>query len=298
MTQKNNEAIEIAGKIKTDIQEGYSNMSQIVRQYYDLATLIGNKDEAKWASEESDGYKDIKNIPDYRKITNTVIEKNKCAFILDDCEKLEEKSQSNKLYHEYYVYSNNQIIDGTFVVKPEGLSDIVKQIKNRIYRETTNVLIDLKSEDTIETIFEDTKKLVDSKLVDICPDSIEKFTSAYECLRETNPERWAQAVTTCRRILKDFADEIYPPKDDIVNGRKVGEEEYINRLWAFASENIKSNTNKELIQSELEYIGQRIDSIYGLTCKGTHTEISREEAERAIIGTYLLIGDLIKLGGL
>ena len=298
MTQKTNEAIEIADKIKTDIQEGYSNMSQIVRQYYDLATLIGNKDEAKWASEESDGYKDIKNIPDYRKITNTVIEKNKCAFILDDCEKLEEKSQSNKLYHEYYVYSNNQIIDGTFVVKPEGLSDIVKKIKNRIYRETTNVLIDLKSGGTIETIFEDTKKLVDSKLVDICPDAIEKFTSAYECLRETNPERWAQAATTCRRILKDFADEIYPPKDDIVNGRKVGEEEYINRLWAFASENIKSDTNKELIQSELEYMGQRIDSIYDLTCKGTHTEISREEAERAIIRTYLLIGDLIKIGGL
>jgi len=35
MTQKTDEAIEIAEKIKKDIQEGYSNMSQIVKQYYD-----------------------------------------------------------------------------------------------------------------------------------------------------------------------------------------------------------------------------------------------------------------------
>lgn len=298
MTRKTNEEIEIADNIKNDIQEGYSNISQIVKQYYDLVILIGNKDESKWASEESDGYKDIKNIPDYRKITNPVIEKNKCTFILDNCEKLEEKSQSDELYFEYYIYFNNQIIDGTFAVKPECLSDIVQNIKNRIYRETTNILIYLKFRGSIETIFEYTKKRVDSKLVDVCPDAIEKFTSAYERLRETNPESWAQAVTTCRRILKDFADEIYPPKDELVNGRKVGEEEYINRLWAFASENIKSDTNKKLIQSELEYLGRRIDSIYDLTCKGTHAEISREEAERAIIWTYLLIGDLIKLGGL
>ena len=103
---------------------------------------------------------------------------------------------------------------------------------------------------------------------------------------------------TCRQILKDFADAIYPPKDTFVKGRKVGEDEYINRLWAFASENIKSDTNKELIQSEVEYIGQRIDSLYDLTCKGTHAEISKDEAERAIIRTYLLIGDLIALGDL
>ena len=298
MTQKTDEAIEIAEKIKKDIQEGYSNISQIVRQYYDLAILVGNKDEAEWASEESDGYKDINNIPESRNIITPRIENNNSTLILDECEKLEKKARFYELYYEYYCYSNNQIIDGKFIVKPEGLSDIVKNIKNRIYRETTNILIDLKFGGIIETIFEDTKKLVDSKLVIICPNTIEKFTSAYERLRETNPESWAQAVTTCRRILKDFADNIYPPKDDLVDGRKVGENEYINRLWAFASENIKSDTNKELIQSEVEYTGRRINSLYDLTCKGTHADISREEAERAIIRTYLLIGDLIKLGGL
>lgn len=297
MTLKTDEAIKIAEQIKKDIQKGNTTISQIIRQYYNLALLIGKNNEAKWASEELDGYKNIKDVPDYRKISPTNA-KNNCAFILDNCEKLEYKSKSNKLYYEYYCYSNNQLTNETIIVKPEGLFDIVKILYNRVYRETINILSDLKFGGIIETIFEDTKKLVDSKLVDVCPDAIEKFTSAYERLKETNPESWAQAVTTCRRIFKDFADAIYPPKDTPVKGRKVGEDEYINRLWVFASENIKSDTNKKLIQSEVEYIGRRIDSLYELTCKGTHAEITKDEAERAIIRTYLLIGDLIKLGGL
>jgi len=295
MTLKTDEAIKIAEQIKEDIQKGNTTIPQIIRQYYNLALLIGKNNEAKWASEELDGYKNIKDVPDYRKIIPANA-KNNCAFILDNCEKLEYKSKSNKLYHEYYCYSNNQLTNETIIVKPESLSDLVKILYNRVYRETTNILSNLKFGGII--VFEDTKKLVDSKLVDVCPDAIEKFTAASERLKETKPESWAQAVTTCRRILKDFADAIYPPKDTPVNGRKVGEDEYINRLWAFASENIKSDTNKELIQSEVEYIGRRIDSLYDLTCKGTHAEISKDDAERAIIRTYLLIGDLIKLGGL
>lgn len=162
----------------------------------------------------------------------------------------------------------------------------------------TKKWIELQFDGIIENIFEDTKKLVDLKLMEICPETIEKFTSAYDRLRGTKPEEWAQAVVTCRRILKDFANAIYPPTDEIINGRKLDEDSYINRLWAFASDKISSSTNKDLIQNEIEYIGNLIDSLYSLTCKGTHAEISKNEADRAIIRTYLLIGDLIKLGDL
>lgn len=173
-----------------------------------------------------------------------------------------------------------------------------ERIINSIHKIITKQWMELRFEGIIETIFTDTKKLVDSKLVEICPDATVKFTSAYERLRETNPESWAQAVTTCRRILKDFADAIYPSTHNTINGRKLGDEQYINRLWAFASEKIESKSNKELTKSEVDYLGQRIDTLYDLTCRGTHAEISKDEAERVIIRTYLLIGDLIKLGDL
>jgi hypothetical protein len=169
-----------------------------------------------------------------------------------------------------------------------------------VYKSITNMWIELRFGGVIETIFEENKKLVDvdSRLIKFCPNSVEKFVSAYERLKETNPESWAQAVTTCRRILKDFADVVFPPKDTLVNGRKVGEEEYINRLWAFASEKIGSSANRELIQSEIDYIGNKIDALYSLVRKGTHGNISKHEADMSIIRTYLLIGDMIKLGDL
>ncbi|MFA4955649.1 MAG: hypothetical protein WC556_01585 [Candidatus Methanoperedens sp.] len=171
-------------------------------------------------------------------------------------------------------------------------------ISDQIYDIITKQWLELRFGGVIETIFDENKKIVDSKLIEICPDAVEKFASAYERLRENTPESWAQGVLTCRRILKDFADVIYPPKNILINGRKVGEEEYINRLWAFTSEKIENDTNGELIKSEIEYIGNRIDTLYHLTCKGAHSKITKDEAERAIIQTYLLIGDLIKLGGL
>lgn len=297
MTPKTEEAIKIAEQIKNDIESPFSNIVKITRQYYNLAMLVGKSNEARWAGQELDGYKSIKDVTDYRRIAH-VNEKNNCVFILEDCEEVERRSRFDVLSYEYPCYSGLQITRDKTVVKRERFYNIVKQIYNRMYRETTNILIDLKFGGIIETIFEENKKLIDSKIVDISPDAVGKFTTAYERLREKDPESWAQAVTTCRRILKDFADSIYPPRSTPVNGRKVGEEEYVNRLWAFASEKIGSGTNRDIVQSEIEYLGQRIDTIYNLTNKGTHAEISKDEAERAIIRTYLLIGDLIKLGGL
>jgi len=296
MTPKKDEAIMIAEKI-TDSILNKDRISKIIMLYYRLASLLENNDEVLWANEELDGYKNYRDVPDYRRISST---SNKCVLVSDSCNKLESKlKDTNVKYYQYPTSASfeNSNADKAYVV-PDDLSDIVNILYNRVYKETINILSYLKFGGIIETIFEDTKKLVDSKLVDVCPDAIEKFTSTYERLKETNPESWAQAVTTCRRILKDFADAIYPPKDTPVNGRKVGEDEYINRLWAFASEKSKSDTNKELIQSEVEYIGRRIDSLYDLTCRGTHAEISKDEAERAVIRTYLLIGDLITLSDL
>lgn len=185
-----------------------------------------------------------------------------------------------------------------FGISPLFRLEYVKSRINLIHTIITKQWVELRFNGLIVTIFEETKKLVDSKIVDICPDAIEKFTVSYERLTETNPESWAQSVTTCRRILNDFADAIYPPQNTLIKGRKVGENEYINRLWAFASENIESDTNKKLIQSEVDYIGGIIDSLYDLTCKGTHAEITKDEAERVVVRTYFLISDLIKLGSL
>ena len=47
--------------------------------------------------------------------------------------------------------------------------------------------------------------------------------------------------------------------------------------------------------ADLASIGERLDAIYNATNKGTHSDVSKEEAARYIVHTYLLISDIIAL---
>ncbi|MGW6249659.1 hypothetical protein ACWF7H_22835 [Peribacillus butanolivorans] len=72
---------------------------------------------------------------------------------------------------------------------------------------------ELKFSDITEDIFSRQRLFVDKKLTEISPDAVRKFVSVHENLRSENNEDWANAVHSCRRILKDVADVLYPPKD-------------------------------------------------------------------------------------
>ncbi|WP_286806081.1 hypothetical protein, partial [Marinimicrobium sp. UBA4209] len=70
--------------------------------------------------------------------------------------------------------------------------------------------------------------------------------SAYERLSSTSSEDWSHALTAARRVIKDVADSIYPPREAKLGERKLGNDQYINRLWAFLDENAKSGSDKDL----------------------------------------------------
>jgi hypothetical protein len=108
-----------------------------------------------------------------------------------------------------------------------------------------------------------------------------------------NSEGWANAVHSCRRILSEFADSLYPPSETpiSINGKmiKVGKDQYINRL-------IKSESvTYKVVGSDLENIRGRLNAINDAVCKGTHTDVITQQASRYIIHTYLLISDILVL---
>jgi hypothetical protein len=154
-----------------------------------------------------------------------------------------------------------------------------------------------------EEIFNNTRDRVDKKLGEMVPDAVKKFVSAYENLKSTNPEDWSNAVHSCRRILKTVADVLYPPNTDGKtsierNGRSVdiGPDNYINRLMIYIEDHSASERFRDIVGSHLKYMGERLDAIYEASSKGTHTDITkRSEAERYIIYTYLILGDILSL---
>ena len=178
-------------------------------------------------------------------------------------------------------------------------SKILAQVKGALYNYILTIYNKLVYGNIVEDIFTDSRIKVNEKLGKHCPKSIGKFVSAYENLSSDNPEDWSNAVHSCRRILLDLADSLYPPSDDPiqVNGKtiKVGADQYINRLIQYISSKSESKTYKDVVGADLSSIGQRLDAINDATCKGTHVDVTKDEATRYIIHTYLLISDIISL---
>lgn len=151
----------------------------------------------------------------------------------------------------------------------------------------------------VESLFSRFRHTADQKLQTFAPSVGDKLISAYSNLDSDNPEDWANAVHSCRRILVDLADALYPPRIEpiMINGKqiKVGPEQYINRLVQYIVSKSESKTYADVVGSDLSSIGNRLDAINNAVCKGTHAEISKDEASRYVIHTYLLVSDIIAL---
>ena len=189
---------------------------------------------------------------------------------------------------------------------PEKLSSIVinakkwyQAIRGHLHDYILRLYINLAYGNIIEDTFTKARLETNMKLSTLCPQSINKFVSVYSNMDSDNPEDWANAVHSCRRILVDLADALYPPRKEpvIVGGKeiKVGEEQYINRLIQFIASKSESETYRDVVGADLSNIGKRLDAINDAVCKGTHAEISKNEASRYIIHTYLLISDIVAL---
>jgi hypothetical protein len=161
---------------------------------------------------------------------------------------------------------------------------------------------ELKYSKITSDIFSRTRKFVDGKIGDLVPLSAQKFASVYENLTSENSEDWSNAVHSCRQIFQDTADVIYPAREDktinLDNDKtkiiKLGVDNYINRIIAYVDEQSDSKRFEEIVGSQMKYLGERLDTIFKAAQKGSHDIItSRQEADRYVIYTYLIVGDLL-----
>jgi hypothetical protein len=173
-----------------------------------------------------------------------------------------------------------------------------------IHDYTSRKHYELRLSNIADDVFNRTRERVDAVIGEAVPDSIKRLSAVYENLQSENPEDWSNAVHSCRRVLQDLADEVFPPQDEDrfvpANGKdrviKLGRQNYINRIMAFVQDSSHSKSYEQLVGSHLRFIGERLDSVFKAAQKGSHdTIISREEADRYVIYTYLIVGDILSL---
>jgi hypothetical protein len=188
----------------------------------------------------------------------------------------------------------------------DDASRAAKRLSSRrgmIYRYVLKKHYELKFSGIADDIFSRIRQRVDYAIGDFVPDAINKLSAAYDNLLSENPEDWSNAVHSCRRILQDLADAVFPPAEDRtiqVEGKektiKLGKDNYINRIMAYVTDHSNSKRFEEIVGSHLRFLVERLDSVFKATQKGSHDMImTREEADRYVVYTYLIVGDVLSL---
>ena len=162
---------------------------------------------------------------------------------------------------------------------------------------------ELKFSAVADDVFGRVRASVDASIGAIVPDAVRKFSAVYNNLASDNPEDWANAAHSCRRVLQDLADALFPAVSEIrtkvVGGKpieiKLGPEHYINRLLAYIEDTSSSERYEAIVGSNLSFMGDRLDAMFRAAQKGSHATVTRDEANRCVVYTYLLVGDILTL---
>lgn len=170
-------------------------------------------------------------------------------------------------------------------------------MKAAIHNYATDTYLALEFGDAVEDIFQGARDLVDSFTRSHCPKAAEKIVAINERMSENSPESLSAALTSCRRLLMDVADSVFPASDEEWRDRKghlrkIGVDQYKNRLLAYLADLSDSEGSYSLLESEIDHLASRLDIIYEKSCKGVHAEISLTEAKLAVIHTYLFLGEV------
>lgn len=280
---------------------GYSKDALPVDIAYDEACLLAYRSsrQYKWTnpvSKETKDYITIESVP----ALEAEIEASQLA--------LQNITMPTHVTPNQNIYQNESYttVLKNVVAEQTKIRESIKRNKNHLAKVRSGVyayVFDIYSKYTFEavldTIFNQIKTEVDAKLQELVPDALSQFTSAFNRLRDGDGEDLSQAVSTCRNVLDSFADAVYPPKSGaevtLSDGEKVkiGKDSYKNRIIAFIDNNSPKTSDTLLTKARAEELAKRLYHVHRVLSKGAKTKITKAEAQRYVVETYLLIGELI-----
>ncbi|MDR1634131.1 MAG: hypothetical protein LBS27_04270 [Bifidobacteriaceae bacterium] len=180
------------------------------------------------------------------------------------------------------------------------LVPIVERVKSDVHSFLVTTENELELGQARAGIFTRAQRYVNGSLAQYAPKALEQFVAAQDRLDDASPEDLAQAATSCRRMLKSLADALYPATGQSVMGadgveRVMSDDAYRNRLLQYVSETLGKHGQAAVVQSTLDTLGPRLESLDKLASKGVHSEVTAAEAEICVVWTYLLAADLVRI---
>ncbi|MCG9493624.1 helix-hairpin-helix domain-containing protein [Acinetobacter pittii] len=195
------------------------------------------------------------------------------------------------ILEEHLPYLKKHRNDSTLYLK--DVQEHISYIKRTCHAYLTKLYDRLKFSGTISSSFDLLKDAVDNRLLDLDPEIAEQLMLAFKSVSSNNKEEWSHALATCRRLLESLADKLYPANDLTINKRTFKQGQFVNRLWQFMNDSIESDSNRDLAQTHVNFLGSWLEKTNKLTNKGVHDDVSQLEATKAVFHLYLMLADLL-----
>ncbi len=318
------EARELVKELLEDLEKRSLPVESNLMKAKRLARLLRDSDAQLWLDYEIKGYpksftfSSLGSCEKYLRSSGRITEDDK--YYLTSLPKLEASCQAGKnladlgaIKHttpkvKNYVEAGatSQVIydqiQAMNALKGRYENDVglYSSLKAALHSYVTDRYFAIELGDVVEEIFEKFRYSVEKFISDCCPKAAEKLVAISENMQDGGPEARSSALSSCRRLLMDVADAIFPAQDEewiSSNGRKhkVGKNEYKNRILAFLEEKISASEIHSLLSDELEHLAARLDSLYEKMCKGVHANISISETRLAIISTYIIVAEIERI---
>jgi hypothetical protein len=326
MEKRIEQAKQVCINLLDDLENSSNEIDAILMKAQRLARLVRDTDAQTWLKFETIGYpKDFNfsTLNGYEKypISSGRFKDTEQMYIPVSLPELEAQLESEKAQLESLKIAKTsfgKVSDFTAKNATEALlktqltlesaqkknyvvtKSLYSSLKSSIHSFASDVYISLELGDIAENIFTSARDLVDSFIQKHSASAAEKLISINERMLDNTIESRSLALTSCRRLLMDIADSVFPAQEKPWldrNGkeRKVGAEQYKNRIIAYISGLEKSDGNVVLLDADIAHLAARLDAIYEKTCKGVHVDVDEKEAKFVVIQTYLMIGEIAKI---
>lgn len=178
-------------------------------------------------------------------------------------------------------------------------------LKAQYYDYAVRWQIELSFGNTSKEIFDEYREMVDKYYSKLPTVTLQKLNAIEDMIEDGNPERYAQVLTSCRRLWSDMAkhlfDELFPDYDQKMFKTLSGKEIDIsgdhdnNKLSAVIEKLQYKAANNTLVGSTTLYLVDWMEQINKRQSTGVHSNVTRNEAIQCVIHTYIVLGDILRL---
>lgn len=297
-------AVAWLGLEMSDVQNQYENKSDAPRESLAvrlLRAIPGDEANARWSAEYH-GYTSRRRLQPDRAEANlrSVQQTEETVQMLREQEaaSLIPPPPGMNTFDLGKHVADQQQLRARLVTSRIPLENILARIKNRLWEFLTETEYELTLGEATAETFDRLRSYVDNQLTTISPLALDQFQTAYRRLKDGGSEDRAHAVTSCRRVLKTLADELYPARLEPVIGSDgkehvLNDPAFVNRLLQYIAETVGKHENGGGIQATLEDLGARLHALNELASKGVHADVKAYEVDTCVVQTYLVIADVL-----